>query len=81
MIKSSKRLGQFSEWVRKTREEQGTFDSGRDLLSLLGVWVWHAHEMIFLFLFYFAEKANKGDSKHKLTDDEIRAQIGYVNKV
>ncbi|KAF8532178.1 cytochrome P450 [Gautieria morchelliformis] len=35
MLGTSKRLGQFSAWIRRTREEQGSLSSGNDLLSLL----------------------------------------------
>ncbi|KAJ7346262.1 cytochrome P450 [Mycena albidolilacea] len=59
MIRSSRRLSQFGEWVLKTREERGSLSSENNLLSLL-------------------ERASKEDTKYKLADDEIRAQIGMV---
>ncbi|KAI0031071.1 cytochrome P450 [Vararia minispora EC-137] len=66
MIGATKRLGEFSKWVRATRAEQDGSGNGNDILSLLAKSKAPT------------EKANKGESKYKLADDEIRAQIGMV---
>jgi hypothetical protein len=75
MLGTSKRLGTVSKWVRATRAEQGGAGNGSDLLSLLGL---SPSWSKFMRVDTRVEKANRGDSKYKLTDEEIQAQIGYA---